>query len=118
MSEMTCGEVREMLHAYLDEPGASLSVRRHLAGCEGCRSELARYESLSARLPALIGYTVEPPARLLPALVAIPAETNSMDNVKIHLTRNRNAYLSGAAVLVAGAAAGALWRSRRRLVTA
>jgi anti-sigma factor RsiW len=114
---MTCGEVREMLPAYLDEPGASLSIRRHLAGCDACRSELARYEALSAQMPALIGHTAEPPAHLLGALVSIPSGSNSVETVKTHLTRNRNAYLSGAAVVVAGAAAGAIWRSRRRLVT-
>ncbi|HYI45479.1 MAG TPA: zf-HC2 domain-containing protein [Actinomycetota bacterium] len=118
MKEMTCGEVQEMLPAYLDEPGASLSIRRHLAGCDGCRSELARYETLSAQMPALAGHTAEPPAHLLSALVSIPTESSSLDGVKTHLTRNRNAYLRGAAVLVAGAAAGAVWRSRRRLVTA
>ncbi|MEA2447283.1 MAG: putative zinc-finger [Actinomycetota bacterium] len=113
----SCGEVREMLPAYLDEPGASLAVRRHLARCDECRAELARYESLAAQLPALVLQTAEPPAYLLDKLVSIPTGSNSIEAVRTHVARNRNAYV-GAAVLVAGAAAGAVWRTRRRLVTA
>jgi anti-sigma factor RsiW len=115
---MNCGEVREMLPAYLDEPGASLVMRRHLTGCDMCRAELARYESLSAQLPSLVLHTAEPPDGLLESLRSIPQDANALEGVRTHVARNRNAYLSGAAVLVAGAAAGALWRSRRRLVTA
>jgi predicted anti-sigma-YlaC factor YlaD len=117
MKVIRCEEVREMLPAYLDEPGGSLAIRRHLAGCEGCRAELARYESLKVQLPELQTHTFEAPADLLPALKAIPASPNPIEAVKTHVWRNRNAYVGGAAVLAASAAA-ALWRSRRRLVTA
>ena len=118
MKEMRCAEVREMLPAYLDEPGGSLAVRRHLAGCDGCHKELARYEALSVQLPQLQTHTFEPPASLLPALQGIPSELDSIEALKTHVWRNRNAYLGGAAVLAASAAGAVLWRSRRRFATA
>ena len=118
MMDKRCAEVREMLPAYADDPGGNLLVRRHLAECDACRNELAAYESLRARLPQVMAHTHEPPAELLPALKKIPSDVNSVDVLKTHLWRNRSAYLSGAAVLAAGAAGAAVWRSRRRLATA
>ena len=118
MKDMRCEEVREMLPAYLDEPGGSLAIRRHLTGCDGCRDELARYESLKVRLPELQHHTFEAPASLLPALRSIPSDPNPIEAAKTHVWRNRNAYLGGAAVLAASAAGAAVWRSRRRLATA
>jgi anti-sigma factor RsiW len=118
MRELACAEVHEMLPAYADEPGRDLSVRRHLASCESCRTEVARYEEMRRGLTGLAMTSVEPPVDLLPALLAIPDADNAVELVKTHVTRNRKAYVGGAAVLVAGAAGAALWRSRRKLVTA
>ena len=118
MRATRCAEVREMLPAYVDEPEGSLAVRRHLAGCDDCRKELARYETLAVQLPKLAFHTFEPPADLLPALKAISSNPNSIEAVRTHVWRNRNAYLSGAAVLVASAAGAAVWRSRQRLASA
>ena len=118
MNDLRCAQVREMLPAYLDEPRSDLTVRRHLAGCQDCKQELDRYEDLGRSLRFLSTVHPEPPADLLPALMAIPDADTAAVAVKSHVLRNRKAYLSGAAVLVAGAAGAALWRSKRRLVTA
>jgi hypothetical protein len=107
-----------MLPAYADEPSADLSLKRHLAGCEGCSDELARYQAMTQGLGALMDRVVEPPADLLPALLEIPDADNAVAAVKTHVARNRRAYLGGAAVVVVGAAGAALWRSRRRLAPA
>jgi hypothetical protein len=116
---MKCIEIREMLPAYGDGGGATLSVRRHLARCADCRTALAQYETLGDNLRALSSTTVEVPADLMHKLVAIPDGTNPIENVVTHVARNRRAYLSGAAVAVAGAATAALWQRRRhRLATA
>ena len=118
MRELICGEVQEMLPAYAEAPRRDLALRRHLASCDECSAEVARYESMRHGLRALAEHPAEPPADLLPALFAIPDADNAVVLVKTHVARNRKAYLSGAAVIVAGAAGAALWRSRRRLVPA
>ena len=118
MRELRCAEVQEMLPAYADEPGSDLSVRRHLATCEACKLEVDRYEAMRRGLQNLTGVAADPPYDLLPALLEIPDADNAMASVKTHVLRNRRAYASGAAVLLAGAAGAAIWRSRRRLVPA
>lgn len=118
MSKIRCAEVQEMLPAYVDQPGAHLALRRHLSRCKACRAELERYESLAAGLSSLALRPIEPPAGLLRSLQAIPDQVNGIDAVRIHVLRNRRAYLSGAAVVVAGAAGAALWRTKRRLAPA
>ncbi len=107
-----------MLPAYADRPGADLGLRRHVAGCEDCKEELTRYEVLTKSLASLSDETVPAPAGLLRSLQSIPEQTSRVDELRSHVARNRSKYLSGAAVLVAGAAGAALWRSRRRLATA
>ena len=116
MTDMRCEEVREMLPAYTEDE-LSFPVRRHLASCADCRTELARYEEIASGLSALATVQLDPPANLLPALRSIPDEIGRVDELVGHFLRNRAAYLGGAAVL-AGAAGAALWRSRRRLATA
>jgi anti-sigma factor RsiW len=108
-----------MLPAVVGE-GDSLSVRRHLARCPECRAELARYESLGAGYSALTEVTSEPPPGLLKALQAIPESGGRLADVRTHVARNRKAYAGGvAAVVGAGLAGAALWRSRsRRYATA
>ena len=118
MRELACPEVQEMLPAFADEPNRDLALRRHIASCESCRTEAALYDEMRRSLHSLSLQTAEPPADLLPSLMAIPDADNAVEFVKTHVARNRKAYLSGAAVLVAGAAGAALWRSRRRLVPA
>jgi anti-sigma factor RsiW len=113
---MRCEEVREVLPAYVRDGETSLTVRRHVARCPECKQELVRYEALLGAMSSLQSSVVEPPPALWAALVAIPKSAGSLQNVRAHVTRNRNVYLGGAAaaVAVAGTAGALLWRSRRR----
>jgi predicted anti-sigma-YlaC factor YlaD len=123
---VSCNEVREALPAYVDGAYTSLPLRRHLAECEGCRSELARYERLLDAAGRLVSVTAEPPPGLLQSLLRIPAEASlaqkllwRTEPMTGHLARYRAAYVGGLGFALAGAAGAALWRSRtRRLATA
>ena len=122
---MRCEEVRDALPAYVREGHASLPLRRHVARCEECGSELERYEMLLDSLERLRAVPLAPPEGLRAALASIPATARLADKVawrtggvRHHLTRNRGAYVGGF-VAVVGAAGAALWRTRaRRLATA
>ena len=114
---LRCEEVREELPAFVRERGESLAVRRHLSRCDGCRSELARYESLLGALESLRPATVEPPAGLKASLVAIPDSLGTVDTMRKHVAQNRRLYAGGAALAAAGAAA-LLLRHSRRVATA
>lgn len=118
VTEMTCNEVRETLPAYLDGGGDSLALRRHLSHCKGCKAELAAYEDLRASLASMESATAIPPRGLVHALMRIPEVAGRVDHVRAHIARNRNQYLGGAAVVVAGAVGAALLRSRRGVATA
>ena len=116
---MRCAEVRAALPAFAGEGYASLALRRHLASCSECAAEMARYQRLRGALADLREVTTAPPARLLGALQAIPRDAGALQTLAWraggligHFGRNRAAYLGGLG-LVAGAAATALWRSRR-----
>lgn len=113
---MRCEEVQEMLPAYVRDGETSLTVRRHVSRCPDCKQELARYEALLGAMSSLQSNVVETPLSLKASLLAIPEKAGSLDTVRAHVARNRNAYLGGAAaaVAVAGAAGAVLWRSRRR----
>lgn len=112
---MRCEEVREMLPAYAGVPGATLSLRRHLAKCEACRTEADRYEALGSSLATMRGESIVPPPHLLRSLLDIPQGGSSrVASVRTHVVRNRNAYAGGLAVAVVGAAGAALWKSRSR----
>ena len=110
---MRCSEVREVLPAYLKDGDVSLAVRRHLSRCDECTTELARYEALMNGLGSLEIVASEPPAQLRAALIAIP-ERDRVTAVRHHVVRNRNAYVGGAAVAVAGAVGAVVWAGRRR----
>jgi predicted anti-sigma-YlaC factor YlaD len=116
--QATCEEIREELPAYVKDRGGSLSVRRHLSRCADCRNELARYDSLVEMLGGLEMKAVEPPPGLASALAAIPSNASRLAGVRTHVARNRARYLSGAAVLVAGAAGAAVLQRRRRIAPA
>ncbi len=111
--EMSCAAVREVVPAYVREGDGSLSIRRHLSRCAECRTELSRYEQLLGRLAAMESATAPVPHALKATLLDIPSRTTRLETIRSHVTDNRNAYLSGAAVLVAGAVGTAVWRSRR-----
>ena len=117
---MRCEEIRELLPAYEREQQPSLAVRRHLASCADCRTELAFYKDLATGLHDLRRATFDVPPQLTRALVEIPARRDLVGNVRshvanvrTHVTRNRAAYVGGA-VAVAGALGATLWRVRSR----
>ena len=112
--EMSCAAVKEILPAYSREGEGSLSVRRHLSRCPDCHAELTRYEHLVGSLAAMESAAVEVPNGLKSSLLSIPARGSRLESVRSHVTTNRKAYLSGAAVLTAGTVAAALWKSRSR----
>ena len=111
---MSCSEIRAVLPAYVENRD-SLEVRRHLPECQGCREELARYQSLIAGLEELGGTPLEAPPGLAAVLAELPFEGRPLEKIKTHVARNRPGYLaSGLAALGAtGAAGAALWYRRR-----
>ncbi|MCA1729198.1 MAG: hypothetical protein LC751_07250 [Actinobacteria bacterium] len=111
--EMNCASIREILPAYVRDGDESLSVRRHLSRCTDCRAELSSYEELVSRLSSMEASTVTVPYALKASLVEIPSKTGRLESVRSHVTDNRRAYLSGAAVLVAGALGAAALKSRK-----
>ncbi|MBA3349999.1 MAG: zf-HC2 domain-containing protein [Actinobacteria bacterium] len=117
---MNCSEVRAVLPAYVEDK-ASLEVRRHLPGCQGCREELVRYQGVIAGLEELGGTPVDTPPGLAAALAELPFQGRPLEKIKTHVARNRPGYLaSGLAALGAtGAAGAALWyRHRGRAIAA
>lgn len=111
---MSCHEIREQLPAYAARGDAPLAVRRHVARCDRCAAELARYEELRDALGGLATRVVEPPPGLARALAAIPAGDRRIHHVRTHVVRNRKAYAGGVVIALAGAAGTALWRARSR----
>ena len=114
---MNCDEIRELLPAYGRDQQPSLAVRRHLASCRSCREDLVAYKDLVSSLHSLRFETTEVPAQLTRALIAVPSSENVLGNVRIHVSRNRVAYVGGA-VAVAGALGATLWRARSRRLAA
>lgn len=111
--EMTCASVKEILPAYVRDGDGSLSVRRHLSRCTDCRTDLSHYEDLMARLSSMEAATAEVPFALKSSLFDIPSRMGRIESVRTHVNENRKAYLSGAAVLVAGAVGAAILKSRK-----
>jgi hypothetical protein len=111
--EMSCAAVKEILPAYVREGDGSLSVRRHLSRCTDCRTDLSHYEDLLGALSAMEAATAPVPLALRTSLVSIPSRAGRLDTVRSHVNENRKAYLSGAAVLVAGAVGAVVWKSRK-----
>jgi hypothetical protein len=116
--EMTCVSVREILPAYVRDGDGSLSVRRHLSRCAECRTDLSHYEDLLGKLSSMEAATAEVPFALKTSLFDIPSRMGRIESVRSHVTDNRKAYLSGAAVLVAGAVGAAVWKTRTKPATA
>lgn len=111
--EMSCAAVKEILPAYVREGDGSLSVRRHLSRCADCRTDLSHYTEMLGALSAMEAATATVPPMLRSSLVAIPSRGGRLETVRSHVNDNRKAYLSGAAVLVAGALGAAAWKSRK-----
>ena len=111
--DMSCAAVKEILPAYVREGDGSLSVRRHLSRCTDCRTDLSHYEELLGALSAMEAATARVPRGLTASLVSIPSRSGRLETMRSHVNDNRRAYLSGAAVLVAGALGAAVWKSRK-----
>ena len=111
--EMTCATVREVLPAYVRDGEGTLDVRRHLSRCTDCRTDLSHYEDLLGRLATMESATVEMPYALKASILDIPSRMGRLETVRSHVNENRKAYLSGAAVLVAGAVGAAILKSRK-----
>ena len=109
---MRCAEVRELLPAYVREGHAEPEIRAHLKTCSECYAELSRYVALTGSLAAMHDVSVDIPPDLTQKLFAIPSEDSRFGLVKEHVTRNRAAYLGGAAAALAGVGVAA-WRIRR-----
>jgi predicted anti-sigma-YlaC factor YlaD len=105
-------EVRELLPAYVREGHAEVEVKAHLETCPSCNEELSRYVALAGSLASLQEVTADVPPDLSQRLFAIPAESSRLVVVRQHVTRNRAAYLGGAAAALAGVGVAA-WRIRR-----
>jgi anti-sigma factor RsiW len=112
-----CAEVRELLPAYVHEGHPSSEVRSHLDDCEACSAELTRYVALTGSLASLQDELADVPPDLTQHLMAIPGEDSRVAALRGHVARNRAAYVGGAAAALAGATV-AVWRLRRRVVTA
>ncbi|MEA2516768.1 MAG: hypothetical protein QOG16_606 [Actinomycetota bacterium] len=111
--EMNCASIREVLPAYVRDGDGSLAVRRHLSRCADCRTDLSHYEDLLGRLSSMEAATAPVPYALKTSLLDIPSRSSRLDSVRSHVTDNRRAYLSGAAVLAAGALGAAILKSRK-----
>lgn len=106
-----CAELRHWLGAYVLgalDPGDRAAVEAHLAGCPGCREELAEL----AGLPGLLGrlsLAEAEAAGSTPLADPGPLERAIAELIsrRHRLRRRRLATAAGAAVLIAGVAVGA-----------
>jgi anti-sigma factor RsiW len=112
---MRCEDVRERLPAYsggdLREAG---ELEVHLATCEGCAGELARYRELGYALRSLAGRIEEPAAALRTRLVAAIPEKRVGDDLRRIAREHPQAVSVGSAALGAAAIALLWWRAARR----
>ena len=111
--DMSCAAVKEILPAYVREGDGSLSVRRHLSRCIDCRTDLSHYEDLLGALSAMEAATARVPRALTTSLISIPSRAGRLETLRSHVNENRKAYLSGAAVVVAGAVGTVVWKARK-----
>ncbi len=114
---MTCDEVRELLPAYADrELRVADEVDAHLASCEACSAELARYREIAAGLEELSGAGEAPrPEFLQRALSIVPATPLT---ARLLTTVQEHPFEVGLAVVGAAATVAALAWRRRRVATA
>ena len=116
---MTHEDVRVLLPAYsAAELGDAGDLEVHLATCQDCSGELARYRELSQAVLALRDVTEEPPATLRQRVLAeIPPHRlrDDLRRLADEHPRARVAAMSlGGAVLGAAAIGLIWWRAARR----
>ena len=105
----TCDQVRPMLpdHALTSlEAADELSVRRHLRGCAGCRSELTALREGVAAFASALERPVPPELRERVLGVLEQEWTDTGDQVKATATRSRWDRVAVAAALIVAIAAG------------
>jgi len=114
---MRCEEVREQLPAYsggeLMEAG---ELEVHLASCEGCSSELARYRELAYSLRSMRDRVQEPSATFQARLVASIPPRRIRDDVRRIVREHPRELAVGSAALGAAAIGLLWWRAARRSV--
>jgi anti-sigma factor RsiW len=98
-------------------------VEAHVAGCESCRAESARFRALASGLATLNAREIEPPAFLAQAIAErvrsdrrrrfLPVPPVVSPEIARVLADNRDAIVSAGAALVAAGAAFAIWRAAR-----
>ena len=119
---MTHDEVRALLPAYsaaeLEDVG---SLEVHLATCQDCSGELARYRELSGAVLALRDVTEEPPPALRARVLAQLPPHRLRDDLRRLASehpRARVAAMSLGGAVVGAAAIGLIWwRAARRALT-
>jgi hypothetical protein len=124
---MNCEQVTPYLPGLAGDELGDETVRwidAHVASCASCRTDAARYRSVSSGLAAIRDREIEPPAFLVDAilervdadrhrrLVPIPPPVVSAGLVRL-AQENRDAIASAAGVALAAGAAYALWRTVR-----
>jgi hypothetical protein len=124
---MNCEEVSPYQPGLAgDELGAETIrwIESHVATCDSCRRDAARYRAVSSGLTALRERTVHPPAFRADAIVEhvtaerdrrylpIPPAVIPAELVRL-AQENREALTSAAGIALAAGAAYALWRTVR-----
>jgi anti-sigma factor RsiW len=123
---MNCEQVAPYLPGVAGgELGAATNrwVEAHIAGCESCRAESARYRTLATGLATLNEREIEPPAFLAQAIAErvrgerrhrfLPVPPIVSPEIARVVADNREAIVSAGAAIVAAGAAFALWRAAR-----
>jgi hypothetical protein len=123
---MNCEQVAPYLPGIAGGELGSATIRwveAHVAGCESCRAESARYRTLAAGLATLNEREIEPPAFLAQAIAErvrgdrrhrfLPVPPIVSPEIARVVADNREAIVSAGAAIVAAGAAIALWRAAR-----
>ena len=104
---MHCLDVQVELEAYVDgelSPERTALLEQHLAGCEGCRAELARLQEVVAALETWP--LVVEPAQLTDRVMARVRQRPTLPGFQIHWS-DLASSLAGASLVFAAAL---LWR--------
>lgn len=123
---MKCRQAIPYLAAAADEldPVVASARDEHLATCAACSADAMRFEKLRSSLAAIAERDIEPPARLVPEVLArtVPERRRTLPFVPVPIEvvrvvqENRETIAGAAGVaLVAAGAAWALWRGMRAL---
>lgn len=115
---MQCAEVASYIPAMVDESDPVLlpEVRRHIATCTDCASDLRAHKEMSGALSVLSDALVEPPGWLMGTLTETVLE-KAQRLERLRAARDQVAkpqVLVSGAILAASVAGAILIRGRRR----